>query len=107
MNLSIFFFNVATDQGLASHKSKKLKTADKGKNVNDESKRPKTTQKGRNVNYKSKELQTTEKGKNVKALFLDRIESSSKQPMRTTMKPNLEKRKPSYISNKSHPILLD
>ncbi|KAJ0054390.1 hypothetical protein Pint_01106 [Pistacia integerrima] len=79
----------ATDQGLASHKSKKLKTARKGENVNDKSQRLKTTQKGKNVNYNSKELQTTEKGKNAKAPFRDRIESSSKQQERTTMKPNL------------------
>ncbi|KAJ0112374.1 hypothetical protein Patl1_01137 [Pistacia atlantica] len=79
----------ATDQGLASHKSKKLKTARKGENVNDKSPRLKTTQKGKNVNYNSKELQTTDKGKNAKAPFRDRIESSSKQQERSTMKPNL------------------
>ncbi|XP_031250939.1 B3 domain-containing protein Os11g0197600-like [Pistacia vera] len=97
--------SLSTDQGLASHKSKKLKTAHKGENVNDKSQSLKTTQKGKNVNYNSKELQTKEKekGKNVKAPFRDRIESSNKQPKRTTMEPSLEK-KP---SKKSHLIIID
>ncbi|XP_044488543.1 B3 domain-containing protein At1g49475-like isoform X2 [Mangifera indica] len=56
------------------------------------------------ASHKSKKLKTTEKGNNVNA---NRIESSSKQPKRTTMKPSVEKKKPSFTSKRSHPILLD